>query len=778
MWIIAIPEVQETNLPAHKRWLRPGSIFSIGRSQLNDLSIESAKSVSKQHAEIRVGTVPEGASADIAHRTELVVCDLNSKFHTFVTLADLEAESVQVQEQFTVLSTEVLIRVGKVKFELKIYWRPIVLTLSNVKTRDVQQDCEKLDIKYSKEFVSSTTHVVTKKYNTPKTLQGLAGQKWIVGLPYIRAMADASDELAKNIDNMPDPGLLSYLPEDAFNQEFGHAAFLPKAGREHTFLELEFVIFDSHQYQSLNGAIHAGGGSVTEYNQEFDKQSISAFLSTLTKPVVVLPLEGFMLKLFEELLPIIKCASLTQGEFINVFMSDGLHEIYRAEKMKPLPVSMFAAAVEKEKEPIVSISQQVAPDTLQTQPVSAVEQPSSRRIGSRSVRALATFEDDLFGGGSLPAPTQRTNNIYSSQNRKEIPAASQKLAESYDDDLFGSSIAPPPTNYSQRSATLPGHSVARDLQMSSPDQTKRKRSSSPFSEGERLPKTTKKQRTLVTVDAEEVEDEFEAAPAAAALAKRMSQVAPKASGLLKRTVPDPGPLEDTAKRKRQKQVEITEEQIQETLKANKQRVERETQAQEDEDEIPENDQLRNLGTVEYFSFDLPEPSRAAARSTGQEKSDRWDPKWNGRKNFKAFRRATKGRASVQTKRPAIMIRLVEAKVSDRGLMDHQWLETATTRNNDAISRSRNTERTTNAEFDPIHTRAADGSRSQTDGVPRSRSQSRRPEDVATAQLNSQKSIRASSQSARSARTSTRTRQQTLFVDDASDSDDDPLKFRL
>ena len=59
--------------------------------------------------------------------------------------------------------------------------------------------------------------------------------------------------------------------------------------------------------------------------------------------------------------------------------------------------------------------------------------------------------------------------------------------------------------------------------------------------------------------------------------------------------------------------------------------------------------LRNLGEVELFEVDL----SAAKPVDRQDRSARWDPAWNGRKNFKKFRRAKQsvsvgvGRALIQ-----------------------------------------------------------------------------------------------------------------------------------
>jgi hypothetical protein len=51
--------------------------------------------------------------------------------------------------------------------------------------------------------------------------------------------------------------------------------------------------------------------------------------------------------------------------------------------------------------------------------------------------------------------------------------------------------------------------------------------------------------------------------------------------------------------------------------------------------VKDHGHLRNLGDVEMFSVDLSAPRQ----SVRNDRSARWNPLWNGRKNFKKFRKA-------------------------------------------------------------------------------------------------------------------------------------------
>lgn len=64
--------------------------------------------------------------------------------------------------------------------------------------------------------------------------------------------------------------------------------------------------------------------------------------------------------------------------------------------------------------------------------------------------------------------------------------------------------------------------------------------------------------------------------------------------------------------------------------------EKQRQAEELAAAVKDHEHLKNLGVVETFSVDF--TTKPLVR---ENRSDRWDPAWNGRKNFKKFRRADK-----------------------------------------------------------------------------------------------------------------------------------------
>jgi len=80
--------------------------------------------------------------------------------------------------------------------------------------------------------------------------------------------------------------------------------------------------------------------------------------------------------------------------------------------------------------------------------------------------------------------------------------------------------------------------------------------------------------------------------------------------------------------------------------------------------------IRNLAIVEEMEVSRPQ---APVRAIRADESDRWDDKWNGRKNFKQFRRRG---AEVGHGRGfhRVIVPLEEAKTKDYGIGDEYWLE--------------------------------------------------------------------------------------------------------
>jgi len=108
-----------------------------------------------------------------------------------------------------------------------------------------------------------------------------------------------------------------------------------------------------------------------------------------------------------------------------------------------------------------------------------------------------------------------------------------------------------------------------------------------------------------------------------------------------------------------------------------QREAEEKAAKRDEENLRENldslnvEEMKNLAVVE--EMELPDradvPQRRAANGGT---NNRWDERWNGRKNFKKFRR--QGEGAVARRCTSLIVPLEEVKKKDFGIGEDYWLE--------------------------------------------------------------------------------------------------------
>lgn len=168
------------------------------------------------------------------------------------------------------------------------------------------------------------------------------------------------------------------------------------------------------------------------------------------------------------------------------------------------------------------------------------------------------------------------------------------------------------------------------------------------------------------------EDEImdDIAPAAAAAKRR--RIARGEEPVLRDPTPEPMDEEPESKpaekpKKVKKEIDVLEV-------ARKRREEAEAKAraeQEDLDNLPDDidlAEIRRLAIVE----EIPVRAPASVRTREQDIADgRWDPRWNGRKNFKRFR----PRGEVAGRPPnRVIIRLEQVKPKEFGVGDDYWLE--------------------------------------------------------------------------------------------------------
>ncbi|KAL4892846.1 hypothetical protein BDV59DRAFT_202217 [Aspergillus ambiguus] len=277
MWIL---DSEGSFLGGKRVWLRPGKKYLFGRTRQNGVqhAIEHT-SISRKHMIIDVSPVKPGDGSHIYTKSELVISDQGSKCGTIVDGELLKNDSVRLTED------EHTIKLGKYKSALRIKWEPTVLTFSfsskELKAKDplanVRSRLEDLDIKTVIPYVvGQTTHVVQNKRNTAKGLQALVNGKPIVHESYLDALVYAAtpgdlenleslSPLEADFDSAwPDPR--EHLPPPGKELvQRPVEAFAPNPARVNVFDGYTFVFGDAAQCDNLRDPITNGHGKVLLY---------------------------------------------------------------------------------------------------------------------------------------------------------------------------------------------------------------------------------------------------------------------------------------------------------------------------------------------------------------------------------------------------------------------------------------------------------------------------------------------------------------------------------
>ena len=529
----------------------------------------------------------------------------------------------------------------------------------------LRADLEQLDIKFLTEYhVRATTHVVSKKRNTAKGLQALINGKYIVSGTFTDAIianatvqeaeADASP-LELDFDSAW-PNALEHLPPRGTEATQSPASdYAPNPARQDVFDGYTFIFYDRAQFDNLLAPITNGQGKalcreVVPHETEVDdfvdyvksaagKKGLSSVQKGGTgKGVAVvryLPAKGDDIDWYAEFTTAVSVAlnyrTIEQKEFLEaILLKDA--SILR----QPLPV--------------------------EDQP----EVPEGPRGAQRSAREPSA-DVSMAGSGPSGRGVSQEPSQSESQNgplrRTRVRRPATKRFKGFDDDddddipdvKESISSAPMPEAVPEQQAVAEdedGLFVSQGSVMAS-------------QEPEPSQRTTRKRRGQPVYDEDDVMDDI--APTAAA-AKRRRIARGEDPVLREPTINEEAEPKSVEKPKKiKKEIDVLEV-------ARKTREEAEARAraeQEDLNNIPDGidlAEIRKLAIVE----EMPVREPASARTREQDIADgRWDPRWNGRKNFKRFR--PRGEA---TGRPLnrVIVRLEPVKAKEFGIGDDYWLE--------------------------------------------------------------------------------------------------------
>jgi hypothetical protein len=551
-----------------------------------------------------------------------------------------------------------------------ISWEPVVFAFSFT-SKELQTDSlttlrkrfEQLDIKLVTEYVESTTHVVSKKRNTAKGLQALINGKHIVTETFLDAVAEAGN-LADGAEttelspleqdfaqNWPDA--MQHLPPRGGEPvQHPDSTYAPDVGRRDIFEGYSFIFYDPVQYNNLLAPITSGGGKALLRNVVPKETSVDDFVQYVKsvagekglgafndgsegKGVVVVrfvPSKGgsvdWYVDFFRSVSLRLDHRPIEQSEFLEAILIKDASILRRPLEVESAHNTQHQAQALQDPEaangtqhPATQAETSHAPEESQLAP----RRGRTRRTVKRRFAGFGGDDDDDVDMDDIPTapvPANQPTTRAATQNATQAPAEEEGLFVSQEPD------AP--------LETLPS-SHARSWQ--------RKRRASPLPQDDLMDGMTtaaerfKRQRIERGEDLEEPAEQME------------TETVEK--------IPEP--------KKIKKEFDIlaiaAQNREQEEARA---RAEKEDLANLPDDvDLAE---IRRLNIVEEIEVRQPSNPRTREQDI---RDGRWDPKWNGMKNFKRFRQRGEatGRQPVKT-----IVPLTQVKTKEFGVGDDYWLE--------------------------------------------------------------------------------------------------------
>ncbi|KAL8960128.1 MAG: hypothetical protein Q9183_005516, partial [Haloplaca sp. 2 TL-2023] len=548
-------------------------------------------------------------------------------------------------------------------------WRPVVLCVS-FSSKDskggkdpfgaLRTRVEDVDIKIAPNYIiGKTTHVVQAKRNTAKGLQALINAKHIVTDSFIDALIYATtptdldhDESLSPLEldfekNWPDE--MQHVPLKGNEpQERPMELFAPNSERGSVFEGYTFVFCEKGQFDQLQPPITNGGGKAFWFKlnaKQTTTEELVGYVKNVAgekglgeledgsegKGIVVVKFRGGKDE-FEWAAQLVQQASLAldlrfieQNEFMDaILMNDAsvlrrplemMDEDEEAESTNPGPPQNGTMPPARDPEPEVS------------QPVPPVQRRPRGPIKSR----FKGFSDD--------------DDDDSKPSLSSVPQHS----------------APPQSQQSQGATSNTQHAPPNNISSQAPPSTrKRPHPEDDFSDNNEdfvdtlLPAATAMKRRRIEEARLRGED-----PASASFTK------------------PPGPAASTRNAQARKPlaeqpIDIKKSMQERRAAADEAALRREESFRQDLDDV-DIEAMRDLAVVEEFNI-VPRskrPSKSQTNGNGMG-AGRWDPAWNGRKNFKKFRR--QGEEGVRRRGAQVIVPLEEVKRKAQGIGEGYWLE--------------------------------------------------------------------------------------------------------
>jgi hypothetical protein len=682
MWLLTC----DGDLFGHKPiWLRPASGHLLGRTSGRAEGGEivryiNHKSVSRKHATIHVGPVRPGDASRLHTRSEIKITD-GSKIGTYINGEKIcQASRILDKLEYT-------IKLGNYEHAFHLKWQPVVFTFTGL-SKSVKASSDPLEahrkkvehaeIKLVTEYVSSqTTHVIGKKRNTPPGLQALLQGRWLLAHSFVDAMAKATASPGRDTNGIDLPCPLENDFEGNWPKEEEH--ILPAAGepnpkpneylkpntqRAELFANFTFIFLSQAQYDALMPVVTSGSGKALLWNIETGTEKAEDFVAYVKEVagakgdgdfrlsqhtgkggIVLIRLENkdkpWVAAFLTTVESTLEQRAMEQNQFLNAVLSNDTSELRRPLLRESQSQAQLAASLNGKSERVASRTRDRSPPkarpVVPQAPTPADDQPSPETQNNSEPTEMAepttrkkprrTVTQSRFKGFGEIDPSQFT------RPESESPEPSQNTPQDQSMDV-----------------DEPSHNE--------PSQQPSRKRPAPVDEDD----GAEKQRAMMD----------NILPGAAAMKKRRLNQTKDARGDTQNSTPEPETAARATKKvltkKKHKEIDVG-------AKLKEQKEQKEEERRRDEESLREALQDIDIADVraKVESFALPQreppPRRAQIEPSGP--GDQWDPAWNGRKNFKRFKR--KGQTDAGPRLPRVIVALEEVPRKGHGIGEEYWL---------------------------------------------------------------------------------------------------------
>jgi hypothetical protein len=653
MWFLE----HESLFGGKRVWLRPGSQQLFGRTKPDGNQAEGTKvfidnkNVSRKHMMIRVLEVPPELGTKLHTRSQIEVMDLSCRQGTVIdngkTLKSTkEADGGIAYDKTTLAGNEHTIRLSQSYPAFTLKWQDVVFTYASketerMKSRSVQLHA--LDIKTSSEFVyGKTTHVVSQKRNLPKVLQALVSATPIVTGDFLDAIIEAAEHSLGG-QGVYVPSKLEQHFDVAWPKEKEYISpagqepvprpdqmLEPDPARSEVFAGLTFVFLDEAQHANLAQVVSGGGGKALFYNVRPGESTVQEYVDYV-KSVAG---QKKRAKETNGPLPVVTVRLSVASDDLQDWATNFVTGVDQALNQRSIQQNEFLdAIVSKDTSSLRRPPAQVM-DVDPSMPALPRAEPTARATSTAS--QPRTTSQVLEASSAPPEEPAKPN-----QRKRPIRRGVTSRFTGFDD-------YEPPTKVRKVEDT-PMEDVQESVTVQEPSQSARRTQSRHATQTRNA---TQSQFHITEQErAEQMDTMF---PAAAAIKRqRAATRAPSASV-------EPEEQAPARRKPKAKAAELIEQMQQIKKKADKEiDVKKELKRKQEESEEKrklEEESLREAlegvdiadirANVEIEEMPLRAPD-SRPKNHAQAHDDRWNPEWEGRKNFKKFRRrgAERGRES-------------------------------------------------------------------------------------------------------------------------------------